>query len=159
MVRRRLSRPEKTFKHDHSDQTSHPGVPPGRRCSRGHGCGGSAPGLSGLQISPPPADLVTSERLKGVRFDLAEPRGYYTEQVDTLVKLLTSSLSWHEEALNQRDQGIHVLQTHLDTAAQQEAALRAQIEVLRHHDSVTTGQDGHGGRGGHGRRRSCRSLR
>jgi hypothetical protein len=100
------------------------------------------PGQFGLQVSAPPADLVTSDRLKGVRFDLAQPRGYYTEQVDTLVKLLTSSLAWHEEALYQRDQGIHVLQTDLDAATQQEATLRAQVEVFRVQGSVTVGEDG-----------------
>jgi len=99
-------------------------------------------GLFGLQVSAPPADLVTSDRLKGVRFDLAQPRGYYTEQVDTLVKLLTSSLAWHEEALYQRDQGIHLLQTDLDAATQQEATLRAQVEVFRVQGSVTVGEDG-----------------
>jgi hypothetical protein len=99
-------------------------------------------GLLGFQVSAPPADLVTSERLKGVRFDLAQPRGYYTEQVDTLVKLLTSSLAWHEEALYQRDQGIHILQTDLDEATQQEATLRAQVEVFRVQGSVTVGADG-----------------
>ena len=100
-------------------------------------------GMFGPQMSGPPADLVTSERLKGVRFDLAQPRGYYTEQVDTLVRLLTSSLAWHEEALYQRDQGIHVLQADLDTATQQEATLRAQVEVFRVQGSVTVGEDGH----------------
>jgi hypothetical protein len=99
-------------------------------------------GPFGVQVSAPPADLVTSDRLKGVRFDLAEPRGYYTEQVDTLVRLLTSSLAWHEEALYQRDQGIHVLQTDLDAATQQEATLRAQVEVFRVQGSVTVGADG-----------------
>ncbi len=99
-------------------------------------------GPFGLQVSAPPADLVTSDRLKGVRFDLAQPRGYYTEQVDTLVRLLTSSLAWHEEALYQRDQGIHVLQTDLDAATQQEATLRAQVEVFRVQGSVEVGEDG-----------------
>jgi len=100
------------------------------------------PGQVGLQVSTPPADLITSERLKGVRFDLAQPRGYYTEQVDTLVQLLTSSLAWHEEALIQRDQGIHILQTDLDAATQQEATLRAQVEVFRVQGSTAVGEDG-----------------
>jgi hypothetical protein len=71
--------------------------------------------------------------------------GYYTEQVDTLVKLLTSSLIWHEEALYEGDQGMHVQQMQLDTAAQQATAQRVQIEVLQLQDSVTVGPVGTAG--------------
>ena len=88
-------------------------------------------GLSGLLVSAPPADLVTSERLKAVRFDLARPRGYHIPQVEALVGMMTSSLTWHEETLHKRDQGIHVLKANLVAATEQEATLRAQAEVSR----------------------------
>ncbi|MGV8847042.1 hypothetical protein, partial [Tessaracoccus sp.] len=99
-------------------------------------------GLFGLTVSAPPADLVTSDRLKSVRFDLAQPKGYYTVQVDALVQDLAGSLSWYEDALYGRDQGIHSLQTELDRATSQESTLRAQIEVFRVQGSVTVGADG-----------------
>lgn len=96
-------------------------------------------GLSGLLVSAPPADLVTSERLKAVRFDLARPRGYHIPQVEALVGMMTSSLTWHEETLHKRDQGIHVLKANLVAATEQEATLRAQAEVSRVQGSVTVG--------------------
>lgn len=104
----------------------------------------TGPSTASAAVPPGPGEgpPLTADLARTVRFNVAQPHGYYFPQVEEFVGQVTAALAWWEEQGRRTAQAMHDLQIELDMQVGDVQRLRTEIELFKVQGSALVNADG-----------------